>query len=55
MKTSKSKSDRAKRWQAKQILAGNCECCGRPRKTYNRLCDYHHIKKNVSRRKSVEV
>lgn len=27
MKASKSKSDRAKRWQAKQIANGNCECC----------------------------
>lgn len=41
----KSTSERAKKWQAKQIAAGNCECCGKTRKTYSRLCDYHQIKK----------
>lgn len=37
-------------WEKKQIAAGNCGQCGKPRSLYSHLCDEHALEKRVRER-----
>ena len=44
-------ASRQREWQKKMIREGRCQICGKPRKNYAALCDYH-AKKNRERARS---
>lgn len=55
MKTVSPESLRAIRWQRKQVAMGNCRLCGKPRKTHALLCNHHHVRKSVARKRERDV
>ena len=42
---------RIKRWQLKQVAAGKCRVCGKPRNLYKNYCDAHMEKERLRQRR----
>ena len=43
------------RWQLKQLAAGNCKICGKPREHYKQLCDIHQLARRIAVRKQLNT